>query len=132
MPKAWGLLYLAAEAMRIRSIAVLIDGAFFLKRLPRVVEERFRDSPEAVAESARVLCKRHVQRLIDEPPNEARGRWLDHVYRLFYYDAAPYEGVSHHPVSNDRVDFNRTPQAIFRRALFDELRPHVELEAIHV
>ena len=122
MPKAWGLLYLAAEAMRIRSIAVLIDGAFFLKRLPRVVEERFRDSPEAVAESACVLCKRHVQRLIDEPPNEARSRWLDHVYRLFYYDAAPYEGASHHPVLNVRIDFNRTPQAIFRRALFDELR----------
>lgn len=108
--------------MRIRSIAILIDGAFFLKRLPGVVEKRFRDTPEAVAESARVLCKRHVQRLIDEPQNETRGRWLDHVYRLFYYDAAPYEGASHHPILNTRFNFAQTPQAIFRRDLFDQLR----------
>lgn len=67
---------------------MLIDGGFFLKRLPKVVDEQYRDSAEAVAETARVLCKRHVQRLIGEQPTEQHSRWLDHVYRLFYYDAS--------------------------------------------
>lgn len=108
--------------MRIRRIAVLIDGGFFIKRLPKVVDKQYRDSAEAVAETARVLCKRHVQRLIGEQPTEQHSRWLDHVYRLFYYDASPYEGTSQHPLTNQRIDFGRTSEAEFRRALFSALR----------
>ena len=32
--------------MRVRRIAILIDGGFFLKRLPKVVDFKFFDSPE--------------------------------------------------------------------------------------
>ncbi|BAU57054.1 hypothetical protein HH1059_03770 [Halorhodospira halochloris] len=49
--------------MRIRRIAILIDGGFFLKRLPKLVEPHFCDTPAATADSARHLCKRHVLRL---------------------------------------------------------------------
>jgi len=108
--------------VRIRRIAILIDGGFFIRRLPRVVEERFRGTPEAVAETARILCKRHVQRLIGERSNANQSRWLDHVYRLFYYDARPYDGVSHHPLANRRIEYARTEQAAFREALFQALR----------
>ena len=108
--------------MRIRRVAVLIDGAFFLKRLPKVVEHRFCNSPESFAKSARILCKRHVQRLIGETWEVQDSRWLDHVYRLFYYDASPYDGVSHHPISNRRVDFSASRPASFRRHLFNALR----------
>lgn len=108
--------------MRIRRIAVFIDGAFFLKRLPKIVDPKFCSSPEAVAESARVLCKRHVQRLIGEDTRSKQSRWLDHVYRIFYYDAEPFDGVSHHPLLNKRIEFGRTPEAVFRRALFAALR----------
>lgn len=100
--------------MRTRRIAVLIDGGFFIKRLPKVVDGRFRGTPKAVAESARVLCKRHVQRLIAESEKVKDSRWLDHVYRLFYYDARPYDGVAHHPVANRRIEFAKTEQARFR------------------
>ena len=109
--------------MRIRRVSVLIDGGFFLKRLPKVVERKFCDSPEAVAKSARVLCRRHVQRLIGESWEVREdSRWLDHVYRLFYYDASPYEGVSHHPISKRRINFSASTQASFRRDLFNALR----------
>ncbi|MYH59757.1 MAG: NYN domain-containing protein [Boseongicola sp. SB0675_bin_26] len=109
--------------MRIRRVSVLIDGGFFLKRLPKIVERNFCDSPEAVAKSARVMCRRHVQRLIGESWEvKEESRWLDHVYRIFYYDASPYEGVSQHPISNRRVDFGRSTQASFRRDLFNALR----------
>ncbi|BAU57033.1 hypothetical protein HH1059_03580 [Halorhodospira halochloris] len=76
--------------MRIRRIAILIDGGFFHKRLPKLVEPHFCDTPAATADSARHLCKRHVLRLTNL---EADGVWLDYVYRLFYYDAQPFQGV---------------------------------------
>lgn len=110
--------------MKIRRIAVLIDGAFFLKRLPeaKVVDERVRDTAKAVADTARLLCKRHVQRLVGETWKKKNSVWLDHVYRLFYYDAVPFVGVSHHPIRNRRIEFGKTSQAIFRRELFNALR----------
>jgi hypothetical protein len=108
--------------MRIRRIAVLIDGGFFIKRLSKLVAPQFCDSPVAVAKSARRLCKRHVQRLTGEPFTAQRSRWYDHVYRLFYYDASPFDAVSHHPIQNMQIQFGKTPEANFRRELFDELR----------
>jgi uncharacterized LabA/DUF88 family protein len=122
VPKPWGFLRFWAGLVRVRRIAILIDGGFFIKRLPRVVEHRFRHTPEAVAETARILCKRHVQRLIGERERDENSRWLDHVYRLFYYDARPYDGISHHPTLNRRIEFARTDQARFRGALFQALR----------
>jgi hypothetical protein len=109
--------------MRIRRIAVLIDGGFFLKRLPKLVPPHFCTTPKQIADSARGLCRRHVLRITqpDVAPSPAC-LWLDHVYRLFYYDAHPYDGVSHHPVLNRRIEFGKTDVARFRRSLFSELR----------
>ncbi|MEJ0039648.1 MAG: hypothetical protein WDO68_26995 [Gammaproteobacteria bacterium] len=78
--------------MRVRRIAVLIDGSFFLKRLHKLVESQYCSTPQQVADLARHLCKRHVQRITrcgGTPGSNVI--WLDHVYRLFYYAAAPYE-----------------------------------------
>lgn len=109
--------------MRVRRIAVLIDGGFFLERLPHLVAPRYCTTPQQVADAARHLCKRHVQRIThcDNMP-DGGAIWLDHVYRLFYYDAAPYDGRSHHPILNRQIEFGRTKVAAFRRNLFAELR----------
>ncbi len=109
--------------MRVRRIAILIDGGFFLRRLSKLVDQQFCTTPKQVAESARHLCKRHVQRLVHlDPVHDVDGLWLDHVYRLFFYDASPYEGMSHHPVLNRRIEFGKSDVAAFRRELFSELR----------
>lgn len=109
--------------MRTRRIAILIDGGYFIKRLPKLVEPQYRSTPAQVAESARFLCKRHVLRLTGmDAGGNADGRWLDHVYRLFYYDATPYDGKSHHPVLNRPIDFKKTDVALFHNELFAELR----------
>ena len=108
--------------MRIRKIAVLIDGGFFIKRLSKLVAPQHCASAAAVANSARLLCKRHVQKLIGEPFNAEPSRWLDHVYRLFYYDARPFGEIAHHPVLNQQIHFGKTPEARFREELFNELR----------
>lgn len=108
--------------MRIRRIAVLIDGGFFVKRLPKLVAPHHCNTAAAVANSARVLCKRHVQRLINEPFTDRQSRWLDHVYRLFYYDARPFTEIAHHPILNKQIHFAKTAEAKFRESLFNELR----------
>lgn len=110
--------------MRVRRIAVLIDGAFFLKRLPKVIGPQCCESPQQVTEMALLMCKRYVQRLTHtEETSPASGEeWLDHVYRLFYYDAVPFCGVVHHPVRNRRIEFGKSDVAIFRSSLFAQLR----------
>lgn len=108
--------------MRVRRIAILIDGGFFIKRLSKLVAPEHRDSAAAVARSAGILCRNHVRRLIGEKGDARNSRWLDHVYRLFYYDATPYEGIAHHPLLNVQIQFGKTPEAAFRNELFSALR----------
>lgn len=109
--------------MRMRRIAILIDGGFFIKRLPKLVDPQFHTTPEQVADSARYLCKLHVQRLTGADAGQDRdGSWLEHIYRMFYYDAEPYDGKAHHPIKNHQIDFSKTDIAVFRTKLFAQLR----------
>lgn len=106
---------------RIRRIAVLIDGGFFVKRLRHWPNIDHTD-PHGVATAARWMSRRHVHRLTGLGRTARHGLWLDHVYRLFFYDAHPYEGQPHHPLKNRQINFAATPEAAFRRALFDRIR----------
>ena len=108
--------------MRIRKIAILIDGGFFLKRLSKVVAPEHCNSAASVAKAAIILCRTHVRRLVGEQGTLSKSRWLDHVYRLFYYDAAPFDEVAHHPILTQQIQFGKTPEALFRRELFSKLR----------
>lgn len=108
--------------MRIRRIAILIDGGFFVKRLSKLVAPEYCDTAESVAKSAKILCRNHVRRLIGERGDLRRSKWLDHVYRLFFYDALPFGEVSHHPILNQQIQFAKTPEAVFRNELFSALR----------
>lgn len=70
--------------MRIRRIAILIDGGFFIKRLHHIVDDHFCSTPAQIAESARNLCKRHVQRLIGEGDLGLFGRWAFEKFKDVY------------------------------------------------
>lgn len=107
--------------MRVRKVSVLVDGGFFLKRLKSWPNIN-RNSPSDVADAVRFLCKRHVQKLCGEAENAENSRWLDHVYRLFFYDAVPYDGVPHQPFLNHQIEFAKTAEATFRNELFQEIR----------
>lgn len=109
--------------MRVRRVAILIDGGFFLKRLPKVVPAHQCDRPEHIAAAIRRLCRGHIKLLTGRNDQ----RWLDHVHRIFYYDAIPYDGKAHHPIDNRPIDFARTEVAIARHALFEVLRKQRKL-----
>ena len=104
-------------------IAILIDGGFFLKRLPRLVPENRCDSPGKIVACIRHLCRRHVKLLTDSDAS----RWQQHVYRIFFYDAVPYEGKAHHPIDNRPIDFGKSRIARDRLELFELLRKERKL-----
>jgi uncharacterized LabA/DUF88 family protein len=109
--------------MRVRRVAILIDGSFFLKRLPKIVPAHQCDAPEGIVASIRRLCRGHMKLLTGRDDQ----RWLDQVHRIFYYDAIPYDGKAHHPIDNRPIDFTKTDVARARHALFDLLRKQRKL-----
>lgn len=105
--------------MSRRRIAILVDGGFFLKRLPSLVPARYRSSPEAITIQLQIACKSHIRQLTG---HDGQRGWLDNIYRIFFYDAVPYDGKAHHPTMNRPIDFAKSTVANDRHALFDCLR----------
>ncbi|MBU2855423.1 NYN domain-containing protein [Acidithiobacillus ferrooxidans] len=99
-------------------IAILIDGGYFLKQLPKLVTPNRCDTPQNIVACIRQLCRIHVKRLTGKDD----ARWQQHLYRSFFYDAMPYEGKAHHPIDNRPIDYAKTEVARQRLALFDCLR----------
>lgn len=100
-------------------VAILIDGGYFLKRLPTVFPKTDQKDPSAVGKAIRRLVNQHLK-------HQNKIRRAQHarslLYRVFYYDAIPWTGKSQLPISKKPIDFAKSEQAIFRQALFEELR----------
>ena len=101
-----------------REIAILIDGGFLTKRLTRIVANPEKLTAKKVVAIVRAMCKEHVQRLTDDHGTN----WHRHVYRIFFYDAPPFEGQAHHPLTGKQINYAKSDQAAFQRELFDLLR----------
>ena len=99
--------------------AILIDGAYFLKRLPRVRSDVDVSDPISVAEAINDLVLGHLNQInhVYNLPNR-----IQLLYRSFYYDAWPYENKEHKPISKRSIDYARSKTANFRKELFDLLR----------
>ena len=98
--------------------AILIDGGYFLRRLPAVRQDINVHDPKEVARSVDQLVRGHLRQLntVYSLPN-----YFQLLYRTFYYDAQPYEGKEHTPVGKRAIDYSKTSQAAFRKALFSAL-----------
>lgn len=103
----------------MNKVAILIDGGYFLKRLPSVRPDVDPTSAKAVANSIEQLIRRHLETLnkIHHVPDS-----LQLLYRSFYYDAKPYDQKAHLPISKQSIDYAKSGQAQFRKKLFDYLR----------
>lgn len=93
--------------------AVLVDGAFFLKRFRRVFPDGSLRSPAVIAHTVHVLAQEHLRRL---------GRDQRALYRIFFYDAPPLLKRMHRPISNRSVDLATSDEAKFRIATHQALR----------
>ncbi|MGB7404733.1 MAG: NYN domain-containing protein [Pacificimonas sp.] len=101
-----------------RQIAILIDGGFLTKRLPKLVSSPGRLTPYNTVGIIRSMCRSHVNWLMGFSDDH----WHRHIYRIFYYDAHPCVGQSHHPLSRKHIDYGKSDRADFQRGLFNQLR----------
>lgn len=107
--------------------AILVDGAFFLRRFKHCFPDHNRDDPFSVAHGLGMLAYWHlvqrigpnnVQKLVSENNLLAESR---DFYRIFFYDCPPLTKRMHTPLGRKSVDFGKSPEAIFRKKLHDEI-----------
>lgn len=92
--------------------AILIDGAYFLKRY-RDIYPNWRDhTPQQVAKTLFTWALKHL-----EDKENKRD-----LYRIFFYDCPPLLKKAHHPVTHAAIDFSKSKEALFRTALHSELK----------
>ena len=100
-------------------LAILVDGGYFLKRLHAFISKDNLKNTDFVVSAIHKLVKSHlcIQNKIVGEVNH-----LSLLYRTFYYDAKPYMGKEHHPISKKSINYANTDEAKFRNKLFDDLR----------
>lgn len=91
-----------------QTVAVLIDGGFFLKRYTSLVDPARQHTPEQVANNLCRLALNHVHN--------------KHLYRIYYYDCLPFDKKICTPVTKRVIDFKKTAQYNFRIQFFEELK----------
>lgn len=93
--------------------AILIDGAYFIKRFRRIEPDNYWDAGRA-AECAHRWALAHLSQGRNAPRRE--------LYRIFFYDCPPLVHKLHHPLTKRVVDFSKSEEASFRLDLHNHLR----------
>ncbi len=96
--------------------AILVDGAFFLKRALKIFGPL---EPEDLAKklfyySCKHLRAHNYHSSYDKPIR-------DELYRIFYYDCPPLNKKLHHPITKVAIDFNTSDKATWRKDFLQEL-----------
>lgn len=91
--------------------AILIDGAFFIKRFRRIEPGNYFDARRA-ADLAWRWAMAHLKE-----------KSVRHdLYRIFFYDCPPLEKQMRSPISKKSINFKASDEAKFRRELHQRLR----------
>lgn len=102
--------------------ALLIDGAFFLKRLRSVRGEM---GPKYAASELHRMCRLHLD---DRDPAgkgkvaKVQKRRRNTLYRIFFYDCPPLTKRAHNPITGASVDFSKSPLALWRLEFLQALK----------
>lgn len=110
------------------STAILVDGAFFLRRFKHCFPDHNRSDPVSVAHGLGMLAYWHLVQRIG--PNSVQQQLAQHLplaesrqfYRLFFYDCPPLSKRMHTPLGHKSVDFGKSPDAQFRLQLHSEIQ----------
>jgi uncharacterized LabA/DUF88 family protein len=117
----------------MRDVAILVDGGFFIKRLQSLGHLNHPAQAADAVKCLKKLCDNHLRHLnkrygLNIAPRNRRENWQSvtsrHglLYRIFFYDAPPYEGNAQKPISKRTINYKTTDQARFRLEMFEELR----------
>ncbi len=87
-------------------VAILLDGGFVKKKLYK------HNGHFATVREVTDLCHDIMAHDYVKPGK---------LFRVYYYDAPPFEGRSQNPISGVSLNFSATPQAAQNRSLIDSL-----------
>lgn len=109
--------------------ALVIDGAYFLRRFRWSFPFLNPDDPASVAHAVRWMSFWHLHhrmrpKLMEKSTEHAKFDPAegDELYRIFFYDCPPLTKKMHRPVSGKAIDLSKTPEAQFRFSVHDELQ----------
>lgn len=91
--------------------AILIDGAYFIKRFRSIEPHNTHDAVRA----ADLACRYAIRHLNERTRKED-------LYRIFFYDCPPVQKKMHLPFSKRLIDFSKSPEAEFRTTLHENLK----------
>ncbi|MBK3820790.1 NYN domain-containing protein [Paraburkholderia aspalathi] len=110
--------------------AILIDGAFFIKRFRAIEPQNAHDARRAAECAHRWACAHLTSRtarrngggqdVLAERQHVRQDR--RELYRIFFYDCPPLDKKMHNPISKQAVDFSKSAEAAFRLQLHEHLR----------
>lgn len=103
--------------------AILIDGAYFIKRF-RAIEPHNLYNAERAADCVFRWAVAHLSHKPQQPSAAqlpVRSTRRHELYRIFFYDCPPLEKKLHNPISKRNVDFSRSEEAVFRQELHQRL-----------
>ncbi|MBL8505782.1 MAG: NYN domain-containing protein [Methylobacillus glycogenes] len=93
--------------------AILIDGAYFIKRF-RAIEPHNSDNAARAAECAFRWAIAHLR--------EGKAGKRRELYRIFFYDCPPLDKRLQNPISGKGMDFSKSNEALFRHELHTLLK----------
>ena len=101
-------------------LAILIDGGFFLKRYKTIKGFSNEDEAETVALNLVKYCNAHIKRF-----NKIRTRYKlspVELYRIYYYDAKPFDGDALNPITKKTISFKKTETFKTRTTIIKTLK----------
>lgn len=87
----------------------MVDGGFFIKRYNNQYNKEKQQTAQQVVDNLYTLAHSHVG-------------GENYLYRIFYYDCHPLEKRVHNPITNRCIDFGSSPEAKFRKEIFELLK----------
>jgi uncharacterized LabA/DUF88 family protein len=105
--------------------AVLVDGAYFIKRFRRIEPQNAYNAERA----ADLIHRWAIAHLSNPAPKNGGGvperparSHRKELYRIFFYDCPPLDIKHHNPISKRAIDFSKSKEAVFRKELHNRLR----------
>ncbi len=94
----------------MNKIAILIDGAFFLKRHNFLYPPISHFDAVKTADNMMDMTKMHL----DDSNSQ--------LYRILYYDCLPLDKKAQHPITKKQIDFSKSKTAKFRHEFYEILK----------
>ena len=92
------------------SVAILVDGGFFLKRLRYLTKKNMKITPDYATKMVKILAIEHAKRL------------QQYLYRIFFYDCPPFENGLHNPLTKKFIKMKDSELYKFKMEFFSKLK----------